>query len=592
MEPMNLLNAASLLHIPDRIRSWDSLTGQIPMNKHKSFTYKSLKMSSRLCKELGGVFCLLAALSACKPMDSTGSPPATPVDPVPAEETKNAPGIDNSDQKSAPVSPRNTEAALKNHDEIPGKTICNSLLLKISSVFNQIPGNPGRMKPKAADAFTHEVEKGVQDCENFLAKCADDSAAAKVHFYQARFLQLLSSRVRAQLIKDLSAGGNKFSLEQLENRIAPFYSRIVTHSDSAVKGLADASNLKPEAIELRAWGKNILKLAKAAREDYLLWLKKYPGNPRSTMITASLGRVLSTLEEYDLGISLVEKKMGDPEVGRSPDFPVLVETRWKLYEAKGDPEGLLRSAENSLQDYRLRLKSKKPPADLKKTYSRYIAFNGFRRGYALMALGRFNEATEAFNLHIEEINKWQDELKETGGALEPAISIYQKRSINALDFLENRAQRPAPTDFNLGEMWVTPRRTRLSDSQGKVVAILFRGADDARSATFMQNVDQFAMENDGIELVSIHFFKGARNVDEQIDGLRLELSNAGYQGAAGFDPDMKPPRKIFDAWNVYVGSASFLIVDKRGHPVWFQQDPRTRDSNLARNLLLRTRDAQ
>ena len=562
------------------------------MNEHKSFTYKSLKMSSRLCKELGGVFCLLAALSACKPMDSTGSPPATPVDPVPAEETKNAPGIDNSDQKSAPVSPRNAEAALKNHDEIPGKTICNSLLLKISSVFNQIPGNPGRMKPKAADAFTHEVEKGVQDCENFLAKCADDSAAAKVHFYQARFLQLLSSRVRAQLIKDLSAGGNKFSLEQLENRIAPFYSRIVSHSDSAVKGLADDSNLKPEAIELRAWGKNILKLAKPAREDYLLWLKKYPGNPRSTMITASLGRVLSTLEEYDLGISLVEKKMGDPEVGRSPDFPVLVETRWKLYEAKGDPEGLLRSAENSLQDYRLRLKSKNPPADLKKTYSRYIAFNGFRRGYALMALGRFNEATEAFNLHVEEINKWQDGLKETGGALEPAISIYQKRSINALDFLENRAQRPAPTDFNLGEMWVTPRRTRLSDSQGKVVAILFRGADDARSATFMQNVDQFARENDGIELVSIHFFKGARNVDEQIDGLRLELSNAGYQGAAGFDPDMKPPRKIFDAWNVYVGSASFLIVDKRGHPVWFQQDPRTRDSNLARNLLLRTRDAQ
>ena len=592
MEPMNLLNAASLLHIPDRIRSWDSLTGQIPMNEHKSFTYKILKMSSRLCKELGGVFCLLAALSGCKPMDSTGSPPATPVDPVPAEETKNAPGIDNSDQKSAPVSPRNTEAALKNHDEIPGKNICNSLLLKISSVFNQIPGNPGRMKPKAADAFTHEVEKGVQDCENFLAKCADDSAAAKVHFYQARFLQLLSSRVRAQLIKDLSAGGNKFSLEQLENRIAPFYSRIVSHSDSAVKGLADASNLKPEAIELRAWGKNILKLAKPAREDYLLWLKKYPGNPRSTMITASLGRVLSTLEEYDLGIRLVEKKMGDPEVGRSPDFPVLVETRWKLYEAKGDPEGLLRSAENSLQDYRHRLKSKNPPADLKKTYSRYIAFNGFRRGYALMALGRFNEATEAFNLHVEEINKWQDELKETGGALEPAISIYQKRSINALDFLENRAQRPAPTDFNLGEMWVTPRRTRLSDSQGKVVAILFRGADDARSATFMQNVDQFAMENDGIELVSIHFFKGARNVDEQIDGLRLELSNAGYQGAAGFDPDMKPPRKIFDAWNVYVGSASFLIVDKRGHPVWFQQDPRTRDSNLARNLLLRTRDAQ
>ena len=258
----------------------------------------------------------------------------------------------------------------------------------------------------------------------------------------------------------------------------------------------------------------------------------------------------------------------------------------------GNPEGLLRSAENALQDYRLRLESKKSPADLRKTYSRYIAFNGFRKGYALMALGRFDEATAAFSLHIDEINNLQTALQEKGGALEPAISIYQKRSINALDFLQNRARRPAPIDFKLGEMWVTPRRTLLSGSQGKVVAILFRGTDDVRSATFMQNIDQFAGENDGVEMVSIHFFKGSRNVDEQMDGLRLELSNAGYQGAAGFDPDMKAPRKIFDAWNVYVGSASFLIVDKQGHPVWFQQDPRTRDSNLARNLLLRARDGQ
>ena len=280
-------------------------------------------------------------------------------------------------------------------------------MLKISAVFNQIPGNPGRMQAKDADEFTRKVEEGIQDCEKLLKDCPVHSAAAEVHFYQARFLQLLSSRVRAQLIKDLSAGGNKFSLEQLENRIAPFYARIVSHSDSAVAGLKDDSNFKPEAIELRAWGKNILKLAKPAREDYLLWLKKYPGNPRSTMITASLGRVLSTLEEYEKGIALVEKKMGDPEAGQSEDFPVLVETRWKLYEAKGDPEGLLRSAENSLEDYRLRLTSKKSPAELKKTYSRYIAFNGFRKGYALMALGRFNEAAGAFNLHIDEINKWQ-----------------------------------------------------------------------------------------------------------------------------------------------------------------------------------------
>ncbi len=557
------------------------------MRTHKFFKFKGLSSISRLFPELKGVLALALLLSACKPADSPGNTPEIPGKPAGAEETKIAPGVDNKDPESAPPAPQEAGAATGG-EQLP----CSSLAKKVSAVFDQIPENPGRMQPKEADAFTRKVEEGVQNCERFLEKCGDDPAAAEVHFYQARFLQLLSSRVRAQLIKDMSSGGKKFSLEQLEAKIAPFFARIISHSDSAVKALADTSKLKPEAIELRAWGKNILKQAGPAREDYLLWLKKYPDNPRSTMITASLGRVLSTLEEYDKGIELVEKKMGDPEAGGSSDFPVLVETRWKLYEAKGDPEGLLRSSENALQDYRLRLQSKKSPAELKKTYSRYIAFNGFRKGYALMALGRFDQAAEAFNLHIEEINNWQKTLQEKGGALEPAISIYQKRSINALDFLQNRAQRPAPLDFKLGEMWVTPRRTLLSNCQGKVVAILFRGTDDVRSATFMQNIDQFARNNDGIELVSIHFFKGARNVDEQVDGLRLELSNLGYQSSAGFDPDMKSPRKIFDAWNVYVGSASFLIVDKQGHQVWFQQDPRTRDSNLARNLLLRTRDAQ
>lgn len=552
------------------------------MNRFKSFNFNYLQSSTRIYPLLAGVFSLVLALSSCKPMESSGKAADASAPLVAGEGTKNAPGFDNSGQKSTPETIK---------PPVVRTPACENLWNKIALVFNEIPGNPGQMQPAAADAFTHRVEKGVEDCEEYLKDCAGDPAAAEVHFYQAKFLQLLSSRVRAQLIKDMSAGGNKFSLEQLDRKIAPFYGRILSHSTSAVAGLADDSKFKPESIELRAWGHTLLKRTKDAKNDYLLWLKKYPKDARSIMITASLGRVLSTLEEYDEGIRLVEKKMADPEAGRNPDFPVLVETRWKLYEAKGDPEGLFRSAKNALEDYRFRVESNNSPLKIKKTYTRYIAFNGFRKGYALMAMGSFARAAEAFTLNVAEINEWQAALTEKGGALEPAISIYQKRSINALDFLDNRAQRPAATDFNLGEMWVTPRRTRLADSQGKVVAVLFRGAGDARSATFMENIDQFARASDGIELVTIHFFKGAKNIDEQLDGLRLELNNAGYESAAGFDPDISG-RGIFREWGVYVGSASFLIVDKQGRPVWFQQDPRTRDSNFARNLLLMNRDAK
>ena len=139
-------------------------------------------------------------------------------------------------------------------------------------------------------------------------------------------------------------------------------------------------------------------------------------------------------------------------------------------------------------------------------------------------------------------------------------------------------------------MWVTEKKTRLADSNGKVIGLLFRGADDTRSATFMNNIAQFASEDNDIELVSVHFFKTARNVDEQLDGLRHELAGMGYSAAAGFDPDLKD-KGLFRAWGVYVGSATFLIIDKQGQPVWFQQDPRTRDSNLVKSILLRVRDS-
>ena len=153
--------------------------------------------------------------------------------------------------------------------------------------------------------------------------------------------------------------------------------------------------------------------------------------------------------------------MATEQAQKSPDFPTLGETRWKLYEAKGDIAGLLRSAESVLQDYPERTRSDQYSLKTKEAYSRYLAFNGFRKGYSLMALGRMDEARDAFDSHVTEINKLQAALEKRGHALKPAINIYRQRSENALGFINNIALRPAPADFELGEMWVTQKRTRL-----------------------------------------------------------------------------------------------------------------------------------
>ena len=73
------------------------------------------------------------------------------------------------------------------------------------------------------------------------------------------------------------------------------------------------------------------------------------------------------------------------------------------------------------------------------------------------------------------------------------------------------------------------------------------------------------------------------------NGLRAELLEIGYENAAGFDPDPKQ-KTIFRTYGAYVGSASFLIFNPTGQPVWFQQDPRTIDINFAKRILTRVRD--
>ena len=206
---------------------------------------------------------------------------------------------------------------------------CDGLRKKSAEVFQGIPEDLRSLQTKQANQLAALVEEAVMDCEKYLADCS--TAAAEVHFYQAKFLQVLSSRVRTQTINEISAKGDKFTTEELDRKMGPFYRRIASHAVKATDGLARESRLKPQAIEIRAWSHTLLKETRKAKEDYLLFLKTYPASPRSTVLTAALGRVLSTLGEYDAGIKLIEEKMADPEANRSADFPTLGETRWKLY---------------------------------------------------------------------------------------------------------------------------------------------------------------------------------------------------------------------------------------------------------------------
>ncbi len=559
------------------------------IESYKLFINNTLKIFIRVSGCVGSRIRNMAALAFLTLLACSCVEQNTPVEPkedeigrATATGGNAAPGIDTS-------TPNTVSNESKEPDD-PAES-CESYLKKITPIYQSIPPDLRALKPAEADQLANNIEKAIVDCEKYLSDCASGPISTELRFYQSKFLQLISSRVRTQVINDMSKDGAKFTTEDLDRKMAPFYKRVIGHASMAVDGLKNSSELKPFAIEICAWAHTSLKEPRKARDDYLNYLKTYPNSPRITVLTAALGRILSDLEEYDTGVKMVEEKMATAQAQKSPDFPTLGETRWKLYEAKGDIEGLLRSAESVLQDYPARTRSDQYSLKTKEAYSRYLAFNGFRKGYSLMALGRLDEARDAFDSHVTEINKLQAALEKRGHALKPAINIYRQRSENALGFIQKIALRPAPADFELGEMWVTQKRTRLKESTGKVVGLIFRGAEDTRSATFLADIGEFAEASDEMEMVAVHFFKSAKNIDEQLESLRQELAGTGYTGAAGFDPDLTG-RKLFRSWGVFVGSATFLIIDKQGRPVWFQQDPRTRDTNLVKSILLRVVESE
>jgi hypothetical protein len=109
--------------------------------------------------------------------------------------------------------------------------------------------------------------------------------------------------------------------------------------------------------------------------------------------------------------------------------------------------------------------------------------------------------------------------------------------------------------------------------------------DEPRSAGFIEGLDDFCVEHPEVELLTVCYLRPS-NLPEQEDRLRDELASLGYESGAGFDPDANT-KTIFRAYGANVGSATVVLFNTRGEPVWFQQDPRDVHVRLNRAILER-----
>ena len=465
---------------------------------------------------------------------------------------------------------------------------CKAQLKQVRDAYESIPKNPGSMNAKAADALAQRLITALTVGDKFAASCPQAAEIPQVRFWQAKFLWLLSSRQLDGTTKEVRRIRPKDIAAEIARRMRPFYERAGARAQAAVRGLPKDAKNRPEALEISGWAFTKMGEFAKARDCYLQHRKDYPKNASATTVRTALARVYLDLGEFDAGIGVIEKALQDPDAWDSDSYSHLGEVLWKLHEQKGDPEGMLATARKVLKMYQLRLKSSRLSQKARQDLSRYVDVFGFREGYSHFALGQFQKAADTFRKHIAGLDKRREELRAQNRDLEPTSSIYRDRSDHCLKFVETLAARPAPADLDLGRFWVSEHQPKIATSQGKAIGLVFRGVNDKRSSKFLGPVDKFASKTDGVELVTISYLKDIKGIDQQLTALKDELFSLEYESAAGFDPDYLEKR-LFRLYGAFIGSATFIIIDANGHPIWYQQDPRGVDAGLAKELLRRAR---
>ena len=473
----------------------------------------------------------------------------------------------------------------------PESAECLKYHARIERVFKNLPKVYRGMSTAKANQLGTAVESGITACRSYQKSCARGPRAAEVHYYHAKFLHLLSERFRSTVQKDLLgiSSGGKFPRQEFRGRMEDYFQTVAHHSRVAFRDLPAKSPLRRRALELLGQAARGARDHEQARDAYETFLKLYPDDENIGAVITALGRTYLSLELYDKGIELVQKAQREEKIYKSPSHPYLGEVLWKLHEAKGDIEGMLGQVQSIRKLYPLLLSTANLEKHLRSDYERYLIFSGFRLGYCHFAMGRFDEAAQAFQDHVDELSEKSRVLSQRGGALPPYGRIYLKRSADCFSFVEQLADGPAPADFNLEGLWATKARVSLKEAHGKVLAVVFRSSTDARSAPFVEKVGEFCSADEDLLMLTVSYLKGISNVAQQLDELREDLRERGYEGAAGFDPD-PDGKSLFRAYKANVGSATFLAIDPAGNVAWFQQDPREVDANLARAILLRLKE--
>ncbi|MGQ9592594.1 MAG: tetratricopeptide repeat protein, partial [Planctomycetota bacterium] len=485
----------------------------------------------------------------------------TPAEPIaPAKETPAEPVVP---PKETPAEP----AAALSGD-------CRALYDEIRAADEAIPENLSALGAEEADRLARRVEDMVAAAKKFDSECRDAPVAAEVKFFRAKGLFLLSDRFRLRQVEALRASGVENVSPLVAERLKAYHGEVQDFLRSALEKLPADSPLRRRALVYLGMAASEGGDHESAFEAYQKYLEQHPDDQELDRILLALARECLELGRFDLGVDFAERVQKDYFDRES--YVSAGELLWRLHHARGDLDQLWEQTQTVDTVYPLKLASASLSRQHRDRLRLYLSYNGFRKGYVLLARGDCEGAAKAFREHLAAVENSPDATS--------AEKVIAMRSRKNLDFAEKLCGKPAPRDLEL--LWTTAKTAKLAESRGKAVILVFRGVGDERSRGILAPLSELATSSPDIEVVAISYLFSGHEPDDRAQAMRDEIVQADYSGPAGFDPDSEG-RSLFRAFLANVGSATLEVVAPDGTLRWIQEDPRPVDAGFVKALVQR-----
>jgi len=487
---------------------------------------------------------------------------------------------------------------------------------------------------KTLEETNADVKSTIELSRKFLADCPDTPATCSVNAILARHLMVRNARYREELENERRK--ELLGLGLSSEQITEAWPDIKTGIDAIMEGyLTEIENLCRSVVTECPMGSSnrpsnarhvalrVLMDIHNKRYDYAMVrrigkqiLQEHPRIEAVSAIHTTIAESYLHEERFEEAAAYLSEVVA--ERNADPEYVIYNNHYFDALNGMGAIDEMEELAHLMRAEYPTRM-SGISSNFLMGQYETWYYNSLFWIGFTRFAQGDPAGALKAFEESAKEVDALASKLEAEGKSLGKVIEIYrvlrtedmlqylktEHGKVPAVDFDLSRKSvsavpvtaAPPPSDSTAGgdtgtELWATKEKVTLEESRGKVVLVVFRRTRDARSSRFLQKMDELVKERakDGLVGITLGFLVGNGSAADDalaLDDMRKELEELGVTHmAAGYDPD-RQRQTLFRKLHATVGTASFLVFNKKGEHAWYLADPRSMDSTLAKRVIER-----